>query len=278
MKRRIFITLTLFVFCFSTSFAQTKIEEKKSCLVAEINYVTNSVWQGRSDSIITSGIGVSLGYHFKFGLYVDGGLTIIPNRQVDLLDLTTIKAGYEFSIIKDVFGGNVAFIKNFYSQYSTQVGSEVQGGVVAELSYDFDLVQLAVSSEYSYGTKNDIGLTSALSKNIEIELSKDHTLSLTPTITGYAGTQNLYALYLINRPKKANRGKNSHASSTTTVTQEVEYSKFNMLDLDVSLPITYAYKKFTFGITPTMAFPLNVQTGEFTSRPFFVNFSVAFKL
>jgi hypothetical protein len=83
----------------------------------------------------------------------------------------------------------------------------------------------------------------------------------------------------VNRPGKANHGKNPHAKvqTTTTVTQ-TEYSQFNMLDVDVSVPISFVYKRLTFGISPTMAFPIHVQAGEFTNRPFFVNFSVEFKL
>lgn len=299
MLKRLLLTIFGFALGFSTLFAQTEGEEKKSHFTATMSYVTNSVWEGRSDSIVTPFFCAAVGYHFKFGAYINGGLNFIPNRQINILDLATIEAGYEFPIIKDVFVGNVFYTKNFYSQYSTQVGSEIDGAFTTEFSYDFNLVQLAVSAAYSYGVQNDIGVTSGLSKNIEIEIAKGHTLSLNPTATVFAGTQNLYAIYLTTRSQKATHGKNSHASNassianknshvvnnttttttvTTTATQNVQYSKFNMLDVDVSLPISYVYKKFTFGVTPTMSLPFNVQSGEFTSRPFFVNFSVAFAL
>lgn len=299
MMKRILLAIFGFALGFSTLFAQTEEKEKKSQFTATMSSITNSVWEGRSDSIVTPSFLTAVGYHFKFGAYINGGLNFIPNRQINILDLATIEAGYEFPIIKDVFVGNVSYTKNFYSQYSTQVGSEIDGAFTAEFSYDFNLVQLAMRAAYSYGVQNDVGVTSALSKNIEIEIAKEHMLSLNPTVTVFAGTQNLYAIYLITRSQKATHGKNSHAAKassnakknphainntttttivTTTVTQNVQYSKFNMLDVDISLPISYVYKKFTFGVTPTLSLPLNVQAGEFTSRPFFVSFSVAFTL
>jgi hypothetical protein len=281
MKKRILISISFLVFCIPVLFPQTVEDNKKSYLVGGINYVTNSVWEGRSDSIVTPYIGTSLGYHFNFGLYVSGELNFYPNRQVNVLDLATVKAGYEFSIIKDVFEGDVSYVKNFYSKYSTEVNSEVQGGVLSEFSYDFDLVKLAIGGAYSYGAQNDFLITSALCKEIEIEIDKTNKLSITPTVTAFAGTQNLYALYLVNRPGKTNHGKNPHAkvqTTTITTTTQTEYSQFNMLDVDVSVPISFVYKTLTFGISPTMAFPIHVQAGEFTNRPFFVNFSVELKL
>lgn len=278
--RKIVIAVLVQFFCLGYLLSQTSEPAKKSYLVSGVSYATNSVWQGRSDSIITPGVGVSLGYHLKCGLYLDGGLSIIPSREIDKLDLATLRAGYDFAFIKDVFTGNVSYVKNFYSQYSTQVGSEVQGGVGAELAYDFSLFQLGVNGEYSYGAKSDIGLTATLGKSIEIEMAKGHSLNLTPSLTAYAGTQNLYGLYLVKRPKKANNGKKSRTTTTTTASssKEIAYSKFNMLDIDLSLPISYTYKKFTFGVTPTFAIPLNVQADEFTGHPFYINFSLEFKL
>jgi hypothetical protein len=276
MVKNLIVVLTLLI-CSSYLQSQTNESSKKSYLTSGVSYSTNSVWQGRSDSIITPGVGVSLGYHLKSGFYVDGGLSIIPSREINKLDLATLSAGYSFSLIKDVFTGNISYVKNFYSQYSTQVASEVQGGVGAELAYDFSLFQLGVNTEYSYGTKKDIGLTATLGKSIEIEMAKSHSLNLSPSLTAYAGTQNLYGLYLVKRPKKANKGKKS-GSTTTSTTSGVSYSKFNMLDIDLSVPLSYEYKRFTFGMTPTFAIPLNVQPDEFTGHPFYINFSLEFKL
>lgn len=291
-----FILINLFVLLFYSSavFSQTTDEAKKSYLNAKIKYTSNSVWLGRSDSIVTPVFGVSAGYHFNFGAYLNAEMSIIPSRQIDILDLTTVQTGYGFSIIKDVFDADISYTHNFYSQYSTQVGSEVMGTAAADLSYDFDLVQLSVNGEFSFGSSSDIGLSSALSKSIDIEFKKGSLLNITPTATAYAGTQNLYAVYLVTRSQKAVHGKNSHAANassknphasansaattTTTTTVTKEYARFNMLDVDISLPISYTYKKFTFAITPVMAIPLNVQSGEFTSNPFFIRFSVGVKI
>lgn len=279
--KKVILILSVFSLSYLTLFSQDK-EEKKSYLNASVNYTTNSVYEGRSDSIVTPYIGTSIDYHFRSGIFVNGALNFYPNRQDNILDLGTLGVGYEFQLIKDKLSGSISYTKNFYSKYSTQVNSETKGAVAADLSFDFTLFQLSLDGDYDYGEKTDGTLSSSISKGIETFKIAGNALSITPTVTVFAGTQNLYATYLKKRPTKvkANKGKKDNSVSSSIIdTYEAAYSKFEFKDFDVSLPVSYTYKIFTFSITPTLAFPVNVvQSGEFTNRPFYVNFSASIKI
>ncbi|MDP4270207.1 MAG: hypothetical protein Q8909_08775 [Bacteroidota bacterium] len=255
-------------------------DEKKSYFTATVNYSTNSVWEGRSDSIITPYIGTTLGYHFKFGGYINGTLNFYPNRKDNVLDQSILQAGYDFTLIKDKLKGALSYSAYFNSKYSTQVRSEIQGVTSAGLSYDAKIFEWSVNADYDFGNKSDFTLTSSLSRWIQVFSKGNHTLSVNPTVSGFAGTQNLYAEYLKNRVNKIKlHGKKAGttAASTTSTVQTSEYSQFNLVDIDLALPVGYSYHDLSFSVTPTYAIPLHVQSGEFTSHPFYLNFSVEYK-
>ena len=273
--------LLLLLVCFSVNMlAEDEAEEKKSYFTASMNYSTNSVWEGRSDSIVTPYIGTTLGYHFKFGGYINGTLNFYPNRKDNVLDQSILQAGYDFTLIKDKLKGALSYSAYFNSKYSTQVKSEIKGVTSAGLSYDAKIVEWSVNADYDFGNKSDFTLTSSLSRWIEVFSKGNNTLSVNPTVTGFAGTQNLYAEYLKNRVNKIKlHGKKAGttAASTTSTVQTSEYSQFNLVDIDLALPVGYSYHDLSFSVTPTYAIPLHVQSGEFTSHPFYLNFSVEYK-
>ena len=58
--------------------------------------------------------------------------------------------------------------------------------------------------------------------------------------------------------------------------------KFNYLDLDIEIPISYTINAFTFEISPIFSFPSNIiepsKVSYFAKNPFLINFSVSIKV
>jgi hypothetical protein len=96
-----------------------------------------------------------------------------------------------------------------------------------------------------------------------------------PSIKAYAGTQKLLDKH-VNNPTKKAKTKAAIAASNT---QYELYSKFNYLDTDIELPISFTLKSFTFELTPTLSLPTNlVQKTQFIANPFYIDFTVSIKI
>jgi hypothetical protein len=135
----------------------------------------------------------------------------------------------------------------------------------------------------NHGDKKDVKINPGISHGFEIKKFLGSSLRITPTATLFAGTQNLMGVYILQRPgrikniynKKGKHGSTSTTGKTTTIS--TNYSKFNFLSFDVSVPLSYSIKAYTFNFTPTYSIPFNVQDGEFTHNPFFMDFSIGAK-
>src|SRR5258708_40310786 len=69
---------------------------KKGNFKISVNYSSNTVFMGRSDTIKTPVILPELKYTFKNGIFISAGADYIPNRTTNKLDEGNLAAGYDF--------------------------------------------------------------------------------------------------------------------------------------------------------------------------------------
>lgn len=250
--------LILFGFLyFSVAMAQDKAtdtNEKKSYFKASGNYLSNSVYYGRTDSLITPYLTPSIGYYNKSGFYVTGSLSYLASAAESRIDLYSFDAGYDFDLVKNL-SGSVYGNKSFFNQSSTAIKSDVKGSLGAYLSYDFDFLQVIGGTDIMFSNKTDIGLNLGLTHTFTFG-EENKLFTIIPSIVANMSTLHFYEGYTSRKIGKKIRKATQNLVSSNSVTT-VDNNKLTLLDYECSLPLTYDFKKIGFFITPTLSIPQN---------------------
>ena len=221
-----------------------------------VNYLSNSVYMGRTDTVTTPIILPEVKYTLKNGIYFSGNLDIIPNRQKNKLDGGDIAGGYEFDIGENL-SGSASFTKTFYSATSTQLNSSVRGIFNGNLTYDIGtIISPSLSLDYDInkqGINNDGFVNFGLSHDFIVVgvFGKKDVFLISPTASLNAGTQNFYDGYISARQLKSLR---ANAAQTVALNRFLsQLSQFELLDYEFSAPLEYKTGHFIFQFTPTYA-------------------------
>jgi hypothetical protein len=236
--------ISTLILCCSTLLASSQIanesdntEEKEgSHVLLEMNYVNNSVYLGRKDTVKIPYTTPSISYYDASGLFVRG-LAAFTNHPSNHLDVVTLEAGYEHS-----FGNlntGISADKYFYNKKSTSVKSNITGNINAFAQYTNDYIEPQISLDANFSKGNTDYVLGLLLDHV-FYLYHD-ALTLSPTIAINAGTQHYYDLYISGR-NGSNKLKKDKAVS--------DANKFQLMDIEYSLPINYMYKKWEFTVNP----------------------------
>ena len=290
-----FLTLSI-TFCFSQtsdddSDNSDSIPEKKSFFAAGLNYTSNSVTIGRAElNSINPAIGATVGYNFAFGMYLNVESGILPNQvststttnPTNIFGGLSLQGGYGFIIFEDLLTADVNYT-HYLFQNSSKISSEIQGTASGSLSFDLGFIGADIVSDYSYGNaNNDVMINFSVNKDLNLfPIGKD-TLHITPTLSAYAGTQNLIGLHLRNVPAKTKNPKLLAAIAAENAKLIADAKLFKYLDLDLEIPLSYTINAFTFELTPVFSFPTNLiepaKVKYFDPNPFSLNFSISIKV
>jgi len=104
-----------------------------------LGYLSNSVYNGRKDSMSTPYITGVFGYYHASGLFIDGSVSYLAQAGSNRIDLFAIEAGYSFDA--GDFDGEIAVNKYFYNSGSTNVSSAVTGSLSVSGGYDFTYIR-----------------------------------------------------------------------------------------------------------------------------------------
>ena len=263
MRKRILNTINytffsfflFFLFLNNLSFGQTKkAKESESYFKASASYLSNAVYNGRQDSLVTPYITPSLGYYDKTGFYISGYVSYLSNASGNRIDLFALDAGYDFNV-NDKLSGSVYAEKSFYNQASTAIQSDIKGSIGGNLSYDLGLLQITGGSDILFAQKADISANIGLAHAFNIG-EEGNLFSITPSVITNLSTLHFYEGYT-NRKAGKKASQIIPNLQSIEVTTTVNNNKFTLLDYEISLPVTYDGKKIGFYITPTYAIPQN---------------------
>jgi len=233
---------------------------KKASFKIGVDYVTNNVFMGRTDTVTTPIISPNVKYSFKSGIYLSGSLDFLPNRKTKKLDGGDFALGYDFDLTDDLSGA-VSFTKLFYSATSTQVSSAISSTINGNLDYDIaDIITTSVSLDYNInkqGVGDDFMFNFGLSHDFIAEgiFGDKDILLVSPMAALNSGTQNFYDGYLVR--KKLKNAKRDAAQTKLFNTYTAALSQFELLDYELSVPIEYKSGNFIFHITPIYALAEN---------------------
>lgn len=264
----------------------------RSYFKASVSYLSNSVYNGRKDSVKLPYITPSIGYYNKNGLYVSGSLSYLTTTAYSGIDLFSLQTGYDFSISDKLYGGIYAS-KYFFNNASTDVRAETKGGVGGNINYDTKIVDISSGIGVIFSSKTDINLYGSFSHPFYF----GDNFGVNPTVTGNLGSQNYYQDFITNRKSdggsrgrgdggRGRNGGNSGGGSTpSTVT--TSSAKFGILDYEISIPLSYYGNRWGVHLTPTYAIPQNPvvvkssinspYTTEKLENTFYAQLSVYFK-
>jgi hypothetical protein len=272
--QKLFLTV-LFLFFGLRAFCQTgtmpgasdspakpddKTKDETSSFKFGVNYLSNNVFMGRSDTAVTPIIIPEAKYTFKNGIYFSGALDYIPSKKMQKLDGGEIAGGYDFDITDD-FSGGASFTKLFYSATSTQIASSVTSTFNVNFNYDIgSIISVSLSSDYNLNkgnVNNDFFITPGLSHDFIAEgiFGETDILLISPTVSVNAGTQNFYDAYL--NKKKLKTAKLTKAQNALLTKYVNQLGQFGLLDYEISAPVEYKAGHFIFQFTPTYAIVQN---------------------
>lgn len=239
-------------------------------------YLSNGVYLGRSDTAAISSVIPGLTYTLKSGFFFSGSVNYVPSRQFNKLDGGSLETGYTYDH-KDLSIG-IVLSKYFSSFSSTEIISAINASLGAELTYNFfNTVSPSVKINYALGKGgggSDFIFNGGLSHEFAIKkiFNLHDQLSITPSIQLNAGTQNFYSSYFIRKSKSdkiRKNYKNSHSAkgsaksgipvSAVVVTPgtgtqvNINQRKFQILDYEYALPLSYSFHHFTLEMNPIYA-------------------------
>lgn len=245
--------------CFESLFAQKADSTEvppTSKFVFDLNFLNNSVYLGRKDSLTVPYLTPGISFIMPSGFYAAANASFLTNES--RLDLFTLEAGYDF--VKRNFDAGVSAAKYFYNTASVNVAAELSATVTASAGYTFSFIRPSLSSTVSMGSnKPDYTATFGLEHSF---VTSDEAFSFTPAFYLNGSTQNYYDAYYSKR--RYNKRKNR----TTTITaQTVDASKFKLLDYELTASAEYKVKDFAFYFEPAVAFPQNPVTVVVNIKP-----------
>jgi hypothetical protein len=255
-------------------YAQADSAERNSYFKLDLNYLSNSVYFGRKDSLVVPYLRPSITYNDKSGVFITAGLAILlSSKEATRFDLFNVDGGYNFSLGK-IYAGIYAS-KFFYSKASYAVNSELKGMSGFYLGYNANIITIGTGGNLLFSLNTDVGGYFNLSHTFE-KGGENKYWTLTPTAQVNAGTQYFNEAYYEIRKfpftsggnnngtgkgkGKGHSNSNNNGSSIMAPAKTVNYydkNKFTILDYEFSLPINYQAEKWGIYTTPVVAFPVN---------------------
>jgi len=218
-----------------------------------LTYQSNDMTNGRKDSTVIPTITPKISYVFKSGFEIDLSVAYNMHEPSPQVNQYILDVSYSFN--PGNYSGSATLSAFNYSKTSGSVTSSNKGSLEYSNSYSFSFIQPSVDLTWTFGSSApDYQVSPALQQQINL----DSSWNITPTLTMNAATQNAYNSYYQNRRFSIPRSGKPPLPANVTISGEVlNASKFQILDYELSAPINFTVKKWTFNFTPMYAMPVN---------------------
>jgi hypothetical protein len=215
-------------------------------------YESNDVSNGRKDSTVIPLITPKISYIFKSGFEIDLSVGYNIHEPSPQVNQYTLDGSYSFN--PGNYSGSVTLSGFLYSKQSGSTTAEQRGSLEYDNSYDLNFIQPGLNLTWTFNNGvPDYQASFSLQHEFDIG-----NLSITPTATMNAATQNAYNSYYQNRRFSIPREGKPPLPANVTVSGEVlNASQFQILDYEFSAPVGYTAGKWNFSFTPTYALPVH---------------------
>lgn len=266
MKKKIVSCILSMTFSFFAVTAQNNENTVKelsakenSYILTDVSFISDAVFMGRKDSIAAPYLLPSIGYYDKSGIFLDVSASYLTSSNESRVDLFLLSAGYLFN--SKNWSGGIAGNGYFFNQDSYNVQSEMTAGITGLLSYDLKVFEasLAASSFFSTDSNTDIFAELTVGRTF---YAAEKSFLIKPSVSVGAGTQNFYEAYY-QSSRLGNRKDHSTGNQNQSISNNIvinEATQFNILNIELSIPLQYYYKSFIFSVIPVVAFPQSSAT------------------
>jgi hypothetical protein len=229
--------------------------ENRSYFKIGATYLSNSVYNGRKDSVPISYFTPSISFNHKSGIYANTSLSYQTNAA--RIDVINVELGYNFDWNKKL-SQSVFLGRSFFNDSSSNVQSSYKGYAGFAITYNNAYFNLSNYTNINFGNKTDWALNFTIDKNIV--LNKSETWSLNPALTFNFATNNLSPQNYIRQTNKR----------VTTTIESVKNNKFNLLSCDINASLSYEKNNFSLHLSPYYTIALSPFEANFkstTKRP-----------
>ena len=224
----------------------------RSHFQANLTFESNDVYLGRQDSSKLPLLTPEVSYLFKSGFEIDFSVGI--NAATWMVNSWTLDGSYSFN--PGNYSGQATLSWFNYSVNSGSPNSSQKGSLAYDNSYNFGFIQPELTLTWSFSNHPDYQVSFTLQH--EFDFLSSGNLSITPTATMNASTQQFYNEYYKNKRFIIPRPGKPPLPANTSITGEVLNSdQFQIMDYEFSAPISFTASKWTFNFTPTLALPVN---------------------
>jgi len=239
--------------------AKDSAEVPYSHFNASLDFVNNYVWVGRPAKTAFPYLTPALSWTHKSGAYIGGALSFLTKPDESQLDITYLTAGYDHSF--GDFEGSLEANKYWYNKNSQNPKSDINWDLTATGIYPVGPVNVSASVYAMFSKKaTDYGAMLSLDHSF---FFLDESLEVAPTLMLIAGSTKYLGKNFFRHFEPPNQ-----TGVTYDVTGDLsDASRFKVLDLELTVPVSYYFNKFTFYFNPTVAFPLNPATATIQIIP-----------
>jgi hypothetical protein len=231
---------------------------KKSELRVGIRYTSDYYYMGRADSVAAPYLSPTLGYFHKSGFSIRSSLSYLTAQAEGRVDLITLSGGYDYYGKEIALG--VSLTEYFFNNLSYAVQAEMSTYLNAYAGHDFSAFMLFADASLGFSEGTDVFLGAEINRTFYAVRNR---LRITPAIYMNAGTQKYYNEYYVNRSTQTGfrnakgRGSGGQQSSTTQQLQVATSDKFEILDYETDLQISYKVRKVQLYALATWVFAVN---------------------
>jgi len=245
-------------------------ETRPFAFTAGINYLSNYVYNGRSDSLKAPYFIPSLTFQHDNGLSLSAELYFLNNGVANGFDFFELNGSYDFDIYKKLSGGinGTKYISNGSSESFIGSLSYVLGGY---LNQDLGFCNLDFGADALFGTgKTDIRLSPGIERIWEWG-TEDKRFQISPSFYAIFSTLNYFEGFTnIKNTNARIRGKarTPIAANQPTITSStvVRNPGLRFMTYEIAVPFTFETRKMGISFMPTFAIPKNpVYTNETTT-------------
>jgi len=235
---------------------------KKNEWEADIDYITKSVFLGRTDSLPSGYLTPAIAFYHKSGLYGILATAILQQNTGSFYNATSITGGYDKELSHH-FLGEVELTKNFFPNNNS---SSINDNILFDGKASIANYNAIINSKLTFHLffSNNIDEAFVLKESHPFYnyfiLNLNDSLFITPTFRISAGTQEYYVTYTSTVEKKFGKKK--------TVESIDIKSLFQIMDYELSLPVYYYYHRFYVDLTPVYSIGINIP-GRATSLNIF---------
>ncbi len=238
------------------------VKEKSEVRIG-IRFNSDYYYMGRADSAKAPYLSPSIAYYHKSGFFVRGSISYLTASDEGRIDMYTMSGGYDYFGKKVAAGLYVS--EYFFNDLSYNVQAEMSTYLNGYAGYDFSafMVYGDVSLGFSEGT--DLFLGAEINKTF---YALRNRLRITPAVYINAGTQQYYSEYYTNRSGQTGAGSgkgngNGGSGQQPPATQQsevLEADKFQVLDYEADIQVSYKIQKVRVYVATTWTFPVNPST------------------